>query len=382
MTSEYLAYYNENDKFAAAWLRELIKVGLIANGEVDERSIVEVQPSDVQGFTQCHWFAGIGVWSYALRQAGWPDNGPQVWTGSCPCQPFSAAGKQEGFTDPRHLWPEWHRLIRECKPDTIFGEQVGNALGWFDLVSGDLEGEGYAIGSAIMGAHSVGAPHIRQRLYFVAESQRTGLSPQQIKRESREAETGDASARSGVSTMADTLQSGRWEIGRSPLVDEATYGGARRNPRQSNGDNVLAGDCEAGELGDAELHGLTAERKSGESQNQGRMRESQGSSGFASGFWADAEWLWCRDQKYRAVEGSTQSESKPLADGTSDDLGLVRLGRYPGHQDEKEEILIYAPLISEGKKRVGRLRGYGNAIVAPCAQAFIEAYLEVLSESS
>lgn len=86
------AYYNEIDPFAASWLRELIKGGHIAPGEVDTRSIEDVIPTDLAGFSQCHFFAGIGVWSYALRRAGWPDSRP-VWTGSCPCQPFSAAGK-------------------------------------------------------------------------------------------------------------------------------------------------------------------------------------------------------------------------------------------------------------------------------------------------
>ena len=98
------AYYNEIDPFAAQWLRELIKAGHIAPGEVDTRSIENA------GFTQCHFFAGIGTWSYALRCAGWPDDRP-VWTGSCPCQPFSAAGKRKGTSDERHLWPTFFHLI-------------------------------------------------------------------------------------------------------------------------------------------------------------------------------------------------------------------------------------------------------------------------------
>src|SRR5690242_446719 len=179
-------YYNENDRFAAAWLRELIKAGHIAPGEVDERSIQEVRPEDLQGFTQCHFFAGIGGWSYALRLAGWPDDRP-VWTGSCPCQPFSSAGKRGGFSDDRHLWPDWVRLIRECRPPVIFGEQVASpdGLAWLDLVSADLEGAGYAVGAADLCAAGVGAPHIRQRLYFVAvaEEQRAGRLPALLGRE-------------------------------------------------------------------------------------------------------------------------------------------------------------------------------------------------------
>jgi DNA (cytosine-5)-methyltransferase 1 len=169
-------YYNEFDKHAAAWLRELITAGLIPAGEVDERSITEVQSDELDGFTQCHFFAGVAGWSYALQLAGWPADVP-VWTGSCPCQPYSQAGKRKGDADERNLWPHFYRLIRECKPNAIFGEQVASAIGhgWLDGVSADLENEGYAVGAVVLGAHSVGAPHIRQRLYWVADTASTRL---------------------------------------------------------------------------------------------------------------------------------------------------------------------------------------------------------------
>src|SRR5579859_1822291 len=121
-------FYNEHDPQKAAWLRELIRHNVIAPGEVDERSITEIRAEDLRGFRQCHFFAGIGVWSYALRLAGWPDDRP-VWTGSCPCPSFSAAGKGKGLADPRHLWPYWSPLIIECQPPTVFGEQVDDAIG-------------------------------------------------------------------------------------------------------------------------------------------------------------------------------------------------------------------------------------------------------------
>jgi DNA (cytosine-5)-methyltransferase 1 len=166
------AYYNEIDPMAAAWLRQLIARGLIAPGDVGERSIVDVKPEDLAGYTQCHFFAGIGGWSYALRLAGWPDDRP-VWTGSCPCQPFSVAGQQRGSEDERHLWPAFFRLIRERRPPVVFGEQVAGASGlaWLDHVAADLEDDHYAVAAANLGAHSVGAPHLRQRLYWVADAE-------------------------------------------------------------------------------------------------------------------------------------------------------------------------------------------------------------------
>lgn len=167
------AYYNEIDPFAAQWLRNLIAAGHIAPGEVDDRSILEVRPDDLRGFTQCHFFAGIGVWSYALRLAGVPDNRP-VWTGSCPCQPFSQAarGRSHRRADDRDLWPAWFRLITKCSPATIFGEQIPHAGDWLDRLCDDMESMDYSVGAAILPAISVGKAHLRHRIYFVCHSNR------------------------------------------------------------------------------------------------------------------------------------------------------------------------------------------------------------------
>lgn len=163
------AYYNEIDPYAAQWLRNLISAGHIAPGDVDERSIAEVSADDVTGYEQCHFFAGIGGWSYALRLAGWPDERP-VWTGSCPCQPFSIAGKRRGIEDERHLWPAFFVLIRERRPRAVFGEQVAGSggLAWWDHVADDLESAGYAAAAANLPAAGAGAWHKRQRLYWCA----------------------------------------------------------------------------------------------------------------------------------------------------------------------------------------------------------------------
>jgi site-specific DNA-cytosine methylase len=162
-------YYNEFEPYAAQWIRNLIKAGHIPDGEVDERSITEVQPEDLEFFTQCHFFAGIAGWSLAARLAGWPD-GRELWTGSAPCQPYSVAGKQLGTDDERDLWPHYFRLIAACRPAVCMGEQVAAAIrkNWLDRVFADLEGIGYACGSAVLPACAVNAPHRRDRIAFAA----------------------------------------------------------------------------------------------------------------------------------------------------------------------------------------------------------------------
>lgn len=174
------AYYNEIDPYAAQWLRNLIAAGHIAPGDVDERSIEDVHPDDLKPYTQCHFFAGIGIWPLALRRAGWPDEFPG-WTGSCPCQPYTKAGKGLGFADPRHLWPAWNHLIRERRPLHVLGEQSPEALGhgWIDLVQDNLEASGYAFGAVRFAAASCGEPIQRQRIYFAAKHLGQGTQGQQ-----------------------------------------------------------------------------------------------------------------------------------------------------------------------------------------------------------
>jgi DNA (cytosine-5)-methyltransferase 1 len=171
------AFYNENDPYPAQWLRNLSDAGHIAPGIVNERSVSDLGPGEVEGFKQCHFFAGIGGWSYALRLAGWPDD-ELVWTGSCPCQPFSVAtyGKGKGTDDARHLWPSFFNLIRAVRPSVVFGEQVAGPNGreWLAGVRANLESIGYAVGAADLCSPGVGAPHVRSRLYWVANADGDG----------------------------------------------------------------------------------------------------------------------------------------------------------------------------------------------------------------
>lgn len=167
------SYYNENDQYKVVWLKNLIRMGMIPAGEVDDRSIEDVQPGDLVGFDQCHWFAGIGGWAFALRLAEWPDERP-VWSASCPCQ-FKSSAARGANVAPDH-WPVLRRLVIARSPDVLFGEQVANAGRWFDGVCDDLEGLDYTIGAAVLPACSVGQDHQRSRLFFVGHANSHGQS--------------------------------------------------------------------------------------------------------------------------------------------------------------------------------------------------------------
>ncbi|NKD66672.1 DNA cytosine methyltransferase [Haematospirillum jordaniae] len=307
------AWYNEIDPYAAQWLRNLIAAGCIAPGVVDERNILDVRPDELAGFTQCHFFAGIGVWSHALRLAGWPDSRP-VWTGSCPCQPFSTAGRGPGFADERHLWPFWFHLVDQCRPSVVFGEQVEAAIGhgWLDLVYSDLEGAGYAFAPVGIPAAGVGAPHIRQRLWFIAARQELAHANS----------TGPQGWQQSLRRRA-----GQGPVGAGGLaVQLETPGGFGAGP-----------GCGGWNRRETPAPGSRHDRKAAE----GAHALPERGAGTADGFWHSADWLRCRDGHWRPVEPGTF----PLAHGAS--------------------------------ARVGRLRAYGNAISPYPAAELIGSYLDI-----
>ena len=355
-----LAYYNEFKPEAAHMLRQLIRDGLIAAGDVDERSITEVKADDLKSYTQCHFFAGIGGWSVALRLAMWADERP-VWTGSCPCQPFSSAGKQKGKNDERHLWPVWFRLIAECRPAIVFGEQVAAAIahGWWDDVANDLESEGYACGAAVLPACSVGKPHKRDRLWFVgnARQQPSGNESVGFGGERQHSATAGVGAETGH-RFADAGIMGDTRLQRQAVCEQQTAG------LEQSGEGIA--------LGNAELYGCDdgSQRGSvGTGENQGRVLQSERPS--ASEFMANTECTGLErhggyDRKYGAEGWQEQ-------DGYTGEVDLQWLV-CPDFKTRPVKRGI--SLLAHGiQHRTPILHAFGNAIVPEVAAEFIKAVI-------
>lgn len=337
------AYYNEIDPAAAHLLRCLIEDGVIADGDVDERSIIDVQPEDLKGYTQVHLFSGGGLWSVALRMAGW-DDGREVWSGSCPCQPFSVAGKGAGVADERHLWPHFHRLVAACRPRMVFGEQVSGAAGfaWFDGVAADLEAEDYACRAYDIPACAVNAPHIRQRLYWcaVADADRGGRAgrPQEPQRGE---ERGAAAERSGGNVEHATGHGISRDAGELLDAEQQDRGQSNEGCERSS----VSSSSRCGDVGDTLGVGLEGQPRHVDDRYQPR-RFGADEDGYApqAGCWDDAEWLVGADGKSRRAE--------------------------PGIR-----------LLSHGiPNRVAALRVAGNAIVPALAAQFVAAVAKDLED--
>lgn len=360
-------WYNEIDPFAAQWLRNLGAAGHLPTGEVETRSIRELAPEDCAA-PQCHFFAGIGGWPLALRLAGFPTGAP-VWTGSCPCQPFSVAGRRRASADERHLWPVWFELIRERRPPVVFGEQVAGPAGlkWLDSISADLEGCGYAFGAAVLPAASVGAPHERHRIYWVADAERRGPQGRDVQ---SSAQTADLAAEiggaCGLAVAGGHERGSRRDGGedghRAPepsgrgvpgrLGDaHGERAGERRGARageEAPGEGGRGADRGVGDV--ARAPGAARRVGNADGQQPAGLLGGRGDAGTRTrehdaqdpgrGPWSDLVWLPCGDGTARPA----QPGIRPLAHGVSG--------------------------------RVGRLRAYGNAIVPQVAAVFVRAYLE------
>lgn len=357
-------YYNEWDKHAAQWIRELIADGLIPPGDVDERSITDVRPEDLKGYVQCHFFAGFAGWSRALRVAGIPDD-YQLWSGSCPCQPFSCAGEQAGVNDERHLWPELFRLAAACKPPVVLGEQVASKLGreWLSGVHAQMETLAYDFGSSDLCSPGVKAPNLRQRLYWVAYAKHAKRRTQHVNGENgcdrqdcgREEAHGEFGACSQVQRLADSELPHRRP---KHQVNSDTHGRDGSRWRSDNGG-----------LGNADSQGLQERVCDGGIQPEAVDASAWQAveRGGNSGFWNNSVWIPCRDGKFRRVPA--QPIFFELAPGLSasvdqmraeDGFPLCRKGEVPG--------------------RTSLLKGIGNSINAELAAVFIKCAFDAIND--
>lgn len=399
-------YYNDNDQFNAEWLRNLVAAGVIPPGHVDERSIEDVRPAELRGYRQCHFFAGVGGWAFALQLAGIAPT-RHLWTASCPCQPFSIAGKQQKEEDKRHLWPVLYRLIEVCAPPVILGEQVAPKAGrdWLRVVRAQLEALGYAVGAGDLCAAGIGAPHLRQRLYFVgladsdcSRGDWAGHGGQAGRAESaigcgngwiadanidgcQAGQGNDTAARYGDTAAAEGCHGGMADADDmrcAKHVKESWVGSAALPDDSAKRERLF---CRVADSDGVTIHGAGCSSVSDGGQFGGAAAVCAESAVSTCGpstahcHWRAADWLLCRDAKWRPVEAGTF----PLGHGIPRGVGQVLAGLQGVGIDPAAARMAISRLRSRlgeaGRNRSGRIRGYGNAIVPQLAAEFIKAAL-------
>ncbi|ANS03868.1 site-specific DNA methylase [uncultured Mediterranean phage uvDeep-CGR2-AD3-C76] len=284
------------------------------------------------------WQVERDLWCQKVLAKHWPDvprytNVEDVGSnlecvdlicGGFPCQPVSVAGDQKGISDDRWLWPEFRRIVGVLRPRYVLVENVpglfaANGGHAFGEVIGDLADLGYDCEWTVLSAADVGAPHLRKRVWIVADADAYGRDPKS-----------DGQGRESRSSFGSTVALGerrvdqRRRLGQEPRMADAD--------RQSEGSKRIRSDrerfeCEAQGVGTAERH-----------------RHPDGSQEMA-----DADHEGQSSRTFQAVEGTSLSEftSSHQWWRTEPNVGRVAHG---------------VPL------RVDRLKGLGNAIVPQCAE--------------
>ena len=386
------AYYNDSDPYVCQWTCNLIRAGFIPRGDVDCRPIQEVQPEDLLPYTQCHFFTGISGWAYALRLADWPDE-RKVWTGSVPCQPWSSAGKRQGRSDSRDLWPEFYRLISACRPPIVFGEQVASAdvIGhvssgskrhsdgyirepWLDRIFADLEASHYTCGAGDIPAAGIGAPHIRQRVWWVADS-----GPQRVRDEGRDQTHRTSSGVQGEDGKREWVRSDSWSgVGVSGRDGGLAYSrralwGEIRATSGSDQSEEDVHDKRCGEDGGWMADCLLPRLEERQVQPPWSERTAFVGGGDAGGLGHSPQ------RGVGSLDGQPDSlNGRTSPSGRSDPWSASILLPCLDGRSRRVPNLISGiqPLAYAVPARISKLRAIGNAIVPGVAAEFIRAYME------
>jgi len=278
---------------------------------------------------------------------GWRDTTRLICQGGFPCQPYSAAGKRLGKEDSRHLWPEMLRVIQECRPDAIVGENVSGIVSWdgglvFEEVQTDLEAEGFEVQAVVVPACAVGAPHRRDRVWFVANASSTGGIRQNGGKPNNHSQRIGAESELGRVTVSDGVEGGGESFAgiESPPHDNRNMGGGGKDKGKSEfpHDQVC----------------LTTHPRLPESQGRNEVEEGQQHGGWriARGFLASLGGAW--PFAYASIEGSKEwVKANGRADIAENGAGLDNEPERLGSESDAPD--------TNGKRLRRQSNGKGNA---------------------
>ena len=248
-----------------------------------------------------------------------------VLSGGFPCQPFSSAGSRRGTEDTRHLWPQMLRAIKEIAPSWIVGENVYGLVNWsngmvFHEIQADLEAQGYEVFPILCPAVSVNAPHVRQRIFFIAHSRKLRLEFSEASGTMGKGQAEICGERSEL-TLQSSPTSEAWTPSDSELnskrPDNRADGeetGAIRGNEESNVLGTLCGDGITSNSNDTRTEfGMRSEREWKESDGIGGLAQSELGQTGRDGITSDSNGRRQSGQEYRK-ETSGWSAKKSVPD--------------------------------------------------------------------
>ena len=290
-----------------------------------------------------------------------------IITGGYPCQPFSVAGRKKGEEDPRHLWPEYFRLVKELRPTWVIGENVsGHIKLGLDTVIKDLESEGYAVRPFSISASSVGANHQRERVWIMAysernnnlqEKQRVNGKEEEIQREhweddstTRQSSRTDSIRQANNGNVEDTrrsLRSGS-EL-REENENEIGQGNADQFERSSSSSESNVANTESiGSYGG----------ENGNNQQETRDKKVKGKAGGVSGIVADGD-----QQIIQATTTSRNDEEGGKKSSDEHDRGCSPASRGKVMERNWDVEPDVGRVANGVPNRVDRLKGIGNSLI-------------------
>ena len=292
-----------------------------------------------------------------------------ILTGGFPCQPYSSAGKRLGKEDERHLWPHMLRVISEVKPTYVVGENVRGLTNWsgglvFEEVCTDLEAQGYTVQPILLPACAVGAPHRRDRVWFVAYSNGSMFRTEKygsIRCENGENETErtqgiyDAVRSNGNSGTASNSNSRGLERTTKSGWNSINVIGEGEFRTASNSDSIRQHECECDNEEFASERGINALNDINENDGQGNATDSDS---FGYECWKERE--------------STESKSQSINEQSQgcNEFYRANFEMFPTQSPicgGDDGLPTKLDGITFSKWRQESIKGYGNAIVPQVA---------------
>ena len=371
-------------------------LGLEATGGFETKAFCDIEEYPRQ-VLQKHWphvkqYKDIKELTYDRLKADGIDS-IDIITGGYPCQPFSVAGKQKGVEDPRHLWPEYFRLVKECRPTWVIGENVsGHIKLGLDSVIEDLESENYSVRPFSISASSIGANHQRERIWIMAYSecnynfnkeQRVNGEEKEISREHRENDSTSWKS-SGTNTIRKTNNShvenpGCTQWPRAELREEneneTREGDANQHQRSSSPSesDVANTESEGLQRGEWNNQGEGREVLSSERQDGNKKRSETGRTNRIS------------TQENVPNPGSSRretgiSEERYREEGNTEESNNDSDRRRGWQRENNWAIEPDVGRVAHGiPKRVDRLKSLGNSLVPQIPYYIGQTILEVMN---